>query len=116
MNAPKISKVVKGLAYNTETAELLADDVYWDGHNFERNGRNTFLYRTPKGRFFTVTLSMWQGEQDTLQPLTTEEAKAMWEALSEQYVDYADAFGAPAEEAQGEHLFYCGGDDGGRLV
>lgn len=100
MNAPNdFERVVNGLRYTTKTAELLADDVYWDGHNFERHGRNTFLYLTPKGRYFAVTLSQWQGEQDTLQPLTKEEAKAKWEALSEHYVDYADAFGAAAEEA-----------------
>jgi len=51
------------------TATLLAGDDWWDGHNWERQGRNTCLYRTPRGAYFTVTFSQWQGEGDRLDPV-----------------------------------------------
>jgi hypothetical protein len=75
------------------TATLLASDFYWDGHNYERHGRNTFLYRTPKGAYFTVTLSRWQGEQDRLEVVAFDDAVALYEGrLSAHAADYAVAF------------------------
>ena len=94
MNAPKeFSKVVGRKRYDVATATLLASDCYWDGHNFERHGRNTFLYRTPKGGYFTVTLSQWQGEQDDLSVVALDDAVELYEGrLSEHAEDYATAF------------------------
>lgn len=94
-----MQRVVDGKRYNTKTATLIADDVYWDGSNFERSGRNSWLYRTPKGAYFLVTASQWQGETDTLVPLTTAEAKEHYEEyLPEHYVDWEVAFDEiPAE-------------------
>lgn len=42
----KMKQVISGIKYDTEKAVIIADDCYWDGHNWERNGRNTFLYKT----------------------------------------------------------------------
>ena len=93
MNAPKMSVVINRTRYDTSKAELIADNVYWDGHNMERSGRNTFLYKTPKGAYFQVDLTMWQGERDTLTPISEEEAIYLFEhGLSEHYVSYAEAF------------------------
>lgn len=93
MNPPKDwSRVVNGLRYSTRTALLIAHDAYWDGHNFERGGRNTFLYRTPHGRYFTVNLTQWQGETDTLIPVSVKEAQEMYEELHEQVVPFEEAF------------------------
>ena len=94
MNAPSnFEKIIDRKKYSTATATLLADDVYWDGHNMERQGRNRFLYRTPNGAFFVVTLSQWQGEEDTLEPVDLDEAVALYEGpLSEHHVDYGEAF------------------------
>jgi hypothetical protein len=92
------SRVVEGKRYAVATAKLLAHDQYWDGHNMERSGRNTWLYRTPRGRFFVVALTMWQGEQDSLRPVTEAEARELYEGpLCEHVTEYADAFGAPEE-------------------
>lgn len=86
-------RIVNGKRYSTKTATLIADDEYWDGHNFERHGRNTFLYRTPKGEYFTVSLSQWQGERDTLEPVSQQEAIRLYEEdLSEHEVEYEEAF------------------------
>lgn len=92
--------VIDGLRYKVSTATLLASDEYWDGHNFERNGRNNFLYMTPKGRYFVARLSQYQGEFNYIEALTEEEAKALYEELSEKEVDWDEAFpDSPAEDA-----------------
>ena len=89
----KMTRIIGRKRYSTQTATLLASDAYWDGHNFERHNRNTFLYRTPTGAYFTVNLSQWQGEQNSLDPVTLEEAIELYEGrLSEPEVSYAEAF------------------------
>lgn len=93
MNSPNMTKVIDRKKYNTDTATLIASDVYWDGRNMERGGRNTFLYRTRKGRYFEVTLTMWQGERDTLTPLSMDDAIDLYENLLPTHeVDYEEAF------------------------
>lgn len=43
MNAPEnMTRIVDGKRYSVATATLIADNVYWDGNNHERSGRNTF--------------------------------------------------------------------------
>jgi hypothetical protein len=101
MQRIKMSKVIGGKKYNTETATLIASDVYWDGSNHERNGRNTWLYRTPKGAFFQVIGTQWQGERDTLEPLSEAEAKELYERLDdENAVPWEEAFGREPEEPE----------------
>ena len=94
MKAPtKFVRIVNRTRYSVEASTLLAADDYWDGHNHERHGRNTFLYRTPKGAYFVVTLSQWQGESDDLVPCTLEEAIDLYEgSLTEHYEPYDVAF------------------------
>lgn len=101
MYAKEMIKVIDGLRYNTNTATLVADDVYFDGSNMERGGTNTFLYRTPKGRYFVVFQSLWQGSQDTLTPISEEEARELYETrLSEHHLEYEEAFpNAKVEDA-----------------
>ena len=87
------TRIIGRKRYSVKTAELIAHDAYWDGSNFERSGRNTFLYRTPNGNYFVVNLTQWQGERDTLEPVTQEEAIEMFEgALTEHEVSYNEAF------------------------
>ncbi|MCE5209886.1 MAG: hypothetical protein LLG42_16480 [Chloroflexi bacterium] len=94
MKPPKeFSRIVNRTRYSVQTATLLAHDAYWDGHNFERSGRNEFLYRTPNGNYFTVNLTCWQDEQNTLTPVNQDEAIDLFEnGLSEHEVTYAEAF------------------------
>ena len=102
MNAPtEFVRVVDRTRYDVSKSQLIASDCYWDGSNFERHGRNTFLYRTPGGRYFTVSLTQWQGERDTLTPVDLEEAIRLYEQdLPEHEEDYAKAFpGVEVEEA-----------------
>ncbi len=100
MRPISMTEVLGKRRYTTEGATLLAGDDYWDGHNHERRGRNTFLYRTAKGGYFAVHQTCWQGEQDRLQPLTQDEAIQMFEELSEKRVSFEDAFpGVAVEQA-----------------
>ena len=86
-------RIVDRTRYDVSKATLLASDAYWDGHNFERRGRNTFLYRTPKGNYFTVSLTQWQGEQDTLEPVDLDDAILLYEGpLTEHEEEYEAAF------------------------
>ena len=100
MNPIEITKVIDKVRYSTKGAECIASNAYWDGHNFERSGRNTFLYKTPKDRYFAVHQTCWQGERDSLEPLTLDEAIEMWENLPEQDVEFEEAFpGVEVKEA-----------------
>ena len=94
MNPPEnLERIVNGLRYSVETATLIASDAYWDGNNWERKGRNQFLYKTPNGRFFTVNLTQWQGERETLLPIDVEMAVMLYENdLPEHEVKYEEAF------------------------
>lgn len=88
-----MSRIVDQRRYSVATATLVAHDAFWDGHNWERQGRNCFLYRTPKGAYFTVDLTQWQGEHDTLTPVSEQDAIDLYErVLSEHVVEYAEAF------------------------
>jgi len=88
-----MTRIIDRRRYSTATATLLAGDDYWDGHNFERRGRNAYLYRTPGGSYFVLTMTQWQGERDTLRPLDIDEAISLYESvLSEHRVEYAEAF------------------------
>ena len=85
-------QVIGGKRYNTAKATLIAHDAYWDGHNFERHGRNTFLYRTAKGAYFALHLTQWQGEFDKIEPLTRDAAVSLFESLREHEVSWSEAF------------------------
>ena len=85
-------QIVNRKRYSTRTATLLAGNDYWDGHNFERHGRNSFLYRTARGAYFALHQTRWSGEHTGVKPLTPDEAADLWERLPEHRVDFEDAF------------------------
>jgi len=39
----KTKVVIGGKLYDTEKAQVVASDRYWDGSNWERHGRSTLL-------------------------------------------------------------------------
>ena len=92
MNQAGMKVTINRKTYDTSTAVLLASNRYWDGNNFERGGRNTYLYRTAKGNYFRYTTTMWQGEFDTITPIDAEEAEELYNELREKEVKYKDAF------------------------
>jgi hypothetical protein len=101
MNVPEDwTEIIGGKRYSTKTATLIADDAYWDGHNWERRGRNRFLYRTQKNNYFLITLTQWQGEKDRLAPINQDDALRFWDELSEKRISFEDAFpGITVEDA-----------------
>lgn len=104
----EMKRVVNGKRYNVGTAILLASNEYWDGSNFEKGGRNTFLYKTRGGAYFRVDLTQWQGESDTLEPISREQAMVLYEDLHEHIVEYEEAFDAVVEEATAGRPTYYG--------
>jgi len=93
-------KVINGKRYDTDTASLVAHDRYWDGHNFERGGRNHYLYVTRKGNFFLYCTSLWQGElPEDITPITADEAKEWYGQLPIVEMEYSEAFGEEPEDA-----------------
>lgn len=94
-----MKRVINGKLYNTETATEIATDKYWDGSNWDRHGRTTTLYKTPKGNYFSYFETRWQGERDSLTVVEIEEAKEIYEALPEHKVEYLEAFGKEPEVA-----------------
>ena len=101
MRSPEnYTQIVDRKRYSTATATLLAGDDHWDGHNFERHGRNRFLYITPNGGYFVIDLTQWQGETDSLTPVSKGDAESLFSAMTDHRVDYADAFpGVVIEDA-----------------
>lgn len=94
MKPQHMTRVINQKRYDTSKATLLCGDDYWDGHNFERQGRNTFLYRTQSGNYFFQNLTQWQGESDTIEPCTRDEAIEFFESCreSDQRVKFEEAF------------------------
>ena len=94
-----MKQVISGKQYDTESAILIADDRYWDGHDWGRNCRNKYLYKTKKGNYFLMTTTLWAGERDYLESLSKEIAKGCYENLPEHEMEWEVAFGEPPEEA-----------------
>ena len=93
-----MQEIIDGKRYDTETAELVTDDEYWDGSNWDRRGRNTYLYRTKKGAFFLYYTTRWQGERNSIRAIDIEEARVFYEQLPDRSMSYKDAFGDEPEE------------------
>ena len=94
-----MNQIINGKVYDTDKAMLVASNRYWDGSNWERSGRNTFLYKTAKGSFFLHYTTLWQGEHEYIEAISEEEAKEWYERLRESELEYEEAFGEPPEEA-----------------
>jgi len=94
MKPKKMSQIVGRFRYDTEKAELIADDAYYDGKNWERNDTNTFLYRTPNGRYFITFIN--RGEKfpgpTVLRPLLMEDAITLFYELKQKHKPFKEAF------------------------
>lgn len=100
MKPIEMETVVNRKRYSTKTATLLAGDDFWDGHNHERHGRNSFLYRTLKGSYFLLNRTCWQGERDNIEPVDFDYAYSLYEKMEEKRVSLEAAFpGVMIEDA-----------------
>ena len=82
MKPIEMTQVIEGKKYSTKGLLPLCGDDWWDGHNRERGGTNTFLYRTAKGNYFFLHRTQWEGRCDHLEPCTEGEAQAFFERVS----------------------------------
>ena len=63
---------------------VLSGDDWWDGHNYERSNRNTFVLRSAAGRYFIQRRTRWDGEKDgSLEEVHSEDALALYLAVPE---------------------------------
>lgn len=88
-----MSRIIGGKRYTVGTAKKLAEG--------ETTGRAAFLYKTPRGAFFRVDLTIWEGERDMITPLSRDEAMEMWEQCPDEgkWVNYEKAFDVVVKEA-----------------
>lgn len=63
-----IKQVVDGKVYDTEKAEMLTESY--------GTGVGTHLYKTKRGSFFVAHSTIWEGREDSIEPITKEEAIA----------------------------------------
>ena len=96
----KITQIINGKRYNTETATIIASNEYWDGSNYERGGTNEHLYRSPKGNYFVGHSTCRQGSRSYIEAISQEDAMRIYEELPEHECAYEEAFpGRALEEA-----------------
>lgn len=85
-------KIIDKKVYDTENAVLIASDRYWDGSNWDRCGRNTYLYKTKRNNYFLHFETNWQGEFDDIVAITEKEAIEQYERLKEKEMEFSEAF------------------------
>mgnify|MGYP001614102657 CR=1 FL=1 len=96
-----MKQIINGLLYDTDKAQQIASDRYWAPGLFltTKSWRNTYLYKTKKGNFFTYHTTRWQGERDHIESVDLGQAKMLYESLPEHQVEWEEAFGEAVEEA-----------------
>jgi len=100
MDSKGMVQIINGVRYDTDKAQVIAHDRYWDGRNMEKCGRNTYLFRGRNGGYFSQHLTRWDGERDHLEALTRAEAIELYEQLQEHEVEFEAAFpGVEVKEA-----------------
>jgi hypothetical protein len=92
MQPQSMTRVVEGKRYCTDTATLLAHDEYWNGHTYEQNGRNTFLFRTRNGSFFAQHQTLLPVITSEIVPLDESEAMTLYHSLYRKEVPFGVAF------------------------
>ena len=102
MRPKHLTAVIKCKRYDTTKAALLAGDNWKEGSTFERQNRQTFLYRTPRGTFFFAIQSGREDEVDRIVLATLDQAIAFWELCKlhgTAVLEFAEAFpGVTIEE------------------
>jgi len=93
-----MKKVIGGKLYDTSTAEAIADNEFSDGSNKMPGGRCSTLYKTQRGNFFVHHETCWQGEHDSIEPLTKGEAIDFFENINGDG-DFFEIFGTHPEIA-----------------
>lgn len=94
-----MKQIIDSKLYNTETAELVADNEFQNGSNRLNTGSASHLFKTKKGAFFLFHETIWDGQHSSISPLSESEAKDTYEHLHNHKMEYEEAFGVKPEEA-----------------
>lgn len=94
-----MKEIHSGKMYSTDAASVAASDRYWDGTSWERNGRNTYLYKTKRGAYFLHHTTSWPGETERIEPIGEEEASEWYDKLPEHFFGYVEPSDDVVEEA-----------------
>lgn len=92
MKPVNMTRIIQGKRYETQSASLIAHDAFHDGHNWERSGRNTFLFRTRRANFFAQYQTKRPGEDDRLEALDVDAALTLFDSLPVKEVELETAF------------------------
>ena len=86
-------QVINGKRYDSQKSTTI-------GTISKGTGRTTTLEKTKKGNFFFYHDTQWQGEVDSIEPISKEEAIVQYgNIIGEADVDYESTFGEEPEEA-----------------
>lgn len=94
-----MQQIIDGKLYDTETADLVASGLYWDGRKWQRHGGNTYLYKTKNGAFFLHRTTIWRGEGASIEVVSVDKAREWYERLPESKMSYSEAFDTAPGEA-----------------
>jgi len=87
--------IVRGIRYRVKDAALLALDGHYDlvsGLCDRPPGCATFLFRGVRGHYFTLRLTDWQDETDSIDPCSIGDAMTIYRELKEKVLTWEDAF------------------------
>ena len=105
MRARPLTAYLGGVFYSTRVAYLLAHDSYFDSVSWERNGANTFLFRTADGSFFVqhqvCTVDCSTALEDGIKPLSEYQALLLYWDLPIRARGFHEAFGIASREPDG---------------
>ena len=91
--------LIDGRIYDTEKSDMVATNGYSAGSNKHNDGRSSTLYKTKKGQFFTHYSTCWQGECDSLDPVSNNQAQEIYAGMYRREMEIEEAFGDEIEEA-----------------
>lgn len=92
MEPRNMEVVINGKRYHTEGATLIARGINWEGHSYIKHGKHHFLFRTPKGNYFTQHQFDQEGVRDWLEPMLEGEARLLYQLLPERLIPFSLAF------------------------
>ena len=95
MDSVAASKSAEHAAAPADSARTIASSAIGECHSSEVHGRDTFLVRTPEGRYFRSVKRYRVFREFThtsLEPITVEEARSLYDKLPTREIPFDEAF------------------------
>lgn len=83
-----MKKIINGKKYDTKTANYLFE-------TYRGMGRSSKLFRKTTGEFFIANFTSWEGEKDSIDPISDDKAKDL---IGEEDADMYEEFFGKVEE------------------